>query len=64
MEGNKLTCPKKDEIYICNSLSERYNVALGDEIILRDSDMREMHVKVTGIFENHVYNYNKYNKLL
>ena len=57
LEGNKLTCPKKDEIYICNSLSERYNVALGDEIILRDSDMREMHVKVTGIFENHVYNY-------
>lgn len=29
----------------------------GDTILLRDSDNNEMHLKVTGICENHIYNY-------
>lgn len=56
-DGKPLTSPGKDEAYICESLAERYEISVGDEVILRDSDMRQMSVKVTGIFENHVYNY-------
>ncbi len=57
MKGNTLEYPEMNEALICHSLSERYNVKKGDEIILRNEDMKELHLKVTGIFENHVYNY-------
>ena len=56
-EGEPLTSPRKDEAYICQSLSERYEISVGDEVMLRDEDMRQIKVKVAGIFENHVYNY-------
>lgn len=56
-DGKKLAYPKSDEAIISNSIAERYHVSVGDEINLRDEEMRELHLKVTGIFENHVYNY-------
>ncbi|MBR1815205.1 MAG: FtsX-like permease family protein [Lachnospiraceae bacterium] len=57
VDGEVLDYPKSDEAYISNSISERYGVKLGDTITLRDDNMRELHVTVSGIFENHVYNY-------
>lgn len=56
-DGAHLEFPKSGEALICESLAKRYEIQVGDEIILRDEDMRQMHVKVTGVFENHVYNY-------
>ena len=56
-DGEPLSVPGKDEVYICEGIAERYEISTGDEVTLRDSDMREIRVKVTGIFENHVYNY-------
>lgn len=56
-EGEPLEAPKKGEAFVCQSLAERYNISVGDEVVLRDEDMRQIRVKVTGIFENHVYNY-------
>lgn len=38
-------------------MAETYAVKKGDTILLRDSDNNEMHLKVTGICENHIYNY-------
>ena len=57
MDQEPLGFPKVNEVYICNALAERYDVALGDDITFRNSDMEELHVQVKGIFENHVYNY-------
>lgn len=57
MQGEPLTFPGRDEAYVSNSVQERYGVQLGDTITLRSESMQEIHVKVTGIFENHVYNY-------
>ena len=57
MDGKALTFPGRDEAYISNSIHERYRVNVGDTITLRSEEMQEVHVKVTGIFENHVYNY-------
>ena len=57
VDGEALDYPKSDEAYISNSISERYGVKLGDTITLRDDNMRELHITVSGIFENHVYNY-------
>lgn len=56
-EGKPIAFPGKNEALVCNSLAERYGVDVGDEVTLRDSDMRELKVRIAGIFENHVYNY-------
>ena len=56
-EGNELTAPQGDEALVCVSVAERYNVKKGDEITLRDENMRTLHFRVKDIFDNHVYNY-------
>ena len=55
--GEKIAPPAEGEAVVSHSISERYNVKSGDEIVLRNEDMKELHLKVTGVFENHVYNY-------
>lgn len=55
--GDKVMPPQHGEAVISHSISERYNVRRGDEIVLRNEDMQELHLKVSGVFENHVYNY-------
>lgn len=55
-KGSPLDYPELNESLISHSISERYNVKPGDVITLRDADMRELHLKVTGVFENHAYN--------
>lgn len=56
MDGNPISAPEKNNALVSHSISERYGINSGDEITLRDSDMREIHLKVTGVFENHAYN--------
>ncbi|MBR6580196.1 MAG: ABC transporter permease [Ruminococcus sp.] len=56
MNGSPLTYPEKNQAIVSHSISERYDVNFGDEITLRDADMRELKLKVTGVFENHTYN--------
>ena len=55
--GETVSPPQEGEAVVSHSVSERYNVKKGDEIVLRNEDMKELHLKVTGVFENHVYNY-------
>ncbi len=56
-DGEPLSLPGTDEILVSNSVMERFGAELGKTITLRNEDMEELHVKVTGVFENHVYNY-------
>lgn len=49
--------PSAGQAVINNNLAEVYQISVGDVIMLRDETMREMEVTVSGIFENHVYNY-------
>ena len=56
-KGEPLTMPSDGEALVSISLSQRYNVKTGDRIRLRNEDMQTIDVTVTGIFENHVYNY-------
>ncbi len=53
----KIQYPKKNEAVICQKLAEDYHLDKGDTITLRDKDMKEMKLKVTGICRNYVYNY-------
>ena len=57
MQQEPLPFPGVGEALVCNSIADRYGVKTGDTITLRNEDLQEMHVKITGIFENHVYNY-------
>ncbi len=57
MDGEKLSFPQTGEAVVSNSIAERYSAEVGDTITLRDEGMQELQLKVTGIFENHVYNY-------
>ena len=49
--------PREGEAVLSKKVAETYAVKKGDTILLRDSDNNEMHLKVTGICENHIYNY-------
>lgn len=49
--------PKEGEAVLSKKVAETYAVQKGDTILLRDSDNNEMSLKVTGICENHIYNY-------
>ena len=56
MDGNVLLPPALGEAIVSHSISERYGIRAGDTMKLRDENMRELEVKVSGVFENHVYN--------
>ena len=57
MQDEPITFPGVGEAVICNSISERFGVKTGDTVTLRNEEVQELHVKITGVFENHVYNY-------
>ncbi|SHM72286.1 FtsX-like permease family protein [Ruminococcus flavefaciens] len=56
MDGSQLAPPAEGEAVVSHSISERYGIKAGDIMKLRDENMRVLEVKVSGVFENHVYN--------
>ena len=56
MDGSELAPPADGEAIVSHSIAERYGIRAGDTMKLRDENMRELEVKVSGVFENHVYN--------
>ena len=57
LDGEPLAVPGSSEALVSNSIAERYGAVEGTTITLRNEDMQEIRVTVTGVFENHVYNY-------
>ena len=57
MKGEKIAAPGKGEALVSVSISTRYGVGVGDEITIRNEDMKVIRAKVTGVFKNYVYNY-------
>lgn len=49
--------PGLGEAVINSKLSDIYKLNIGDELTLRDENMQELHVTVSGIFENYIYDY-------
>lgn len=56
-DGKKVEAPALNEVIVSNSIKERYGADIGDEIVLRNENMDTLRLKVSGVFENHVYNY-------
>ncbi len=49
--------PQAGECVISDKIASNYKIKVGDTIKLRDENMKEVNVTVSGIFENFVYNY-------
>lgn len=56
-DGKKVEAPALNEVIVSNSIKERYGADIGDKIVLRNENMDTLRLKVSGVFENHVYNY-------
>lgn len=53
----KLAYPSQGEALLSIGVAQRLDVKEGDTILVRNSDMKTMDLRVSGIFENNVYNY-------
>lgn len=52
-----LPLPGKDQVLLSSGVAENLGIREGDTIILRNGDLEELHLNVSGIYDNHVYNY-------
>ena len=52
-----LGMPGTNEVLLTVGVAEAMGIDEGDEIILRNADMEELSVTVSGIYDNNVYNY-------
>ncbi len=53
----EINLPNKDECIINSKMAKMLGIKLGDQVILRDPDLNEIKVRVTGIMKNYVYNW-------
>lgn len=56
-DGEPVERPGDGEAILSHKLAQTYGIGIGDTILLRDEDMHQIEVKISGIFENFIYNY-------
>lgn len=49
--------PQKGELVICRKIAETMDLQVGDQVLLKDEDMREIRVTIGAVCENFVFNY-------
>lgn len=52
-----ISMPKAGEAVLSVGVAENMGIHQGDHILLRDSDLRTLNLTVSGIYDNHIYNY-------
>lgn len=55
--GDPAALPGDGEALLSHKIAERLGVKPGDTLRLRDSDMNEIVVTVSGVYKNYIYNY-------
>lgn len=55
--GQPISYPQAGEVVICEKIAKAFHLKIGDTITLRTDSMKQLHVTVSGICENFVYNY-------
>lgn len=56
--GSKsIPLPKRNEVVLSVGVAEALGIRVGDSVTMRNSDMQALDLKVSGIYDNHVYNY-------
>ena len=56
-QGEELSYPQEGEVIVTAKAAQSMGIQIGDAIVLRDADMRQIRVKVVNTCENFVYNY-------
>lgn len=56
-DGCQLGVPQEGEIYLSVGIAEFMGIREGDQVTLRNADLKETTVTVAELFENHVNNY-------
>ena len=52
-----VSMPGENEVVLSVGVARNMDIAVGDKVLLRNSDMEELQLTVSGIYDNHVYNY-------
>ena len=52
-----LPLPEANEVLLSVGAAEAMGIEVGDTVLLRNADMQMLELSVSGIYENHVYNY-------
>ena len=56
--GSKaLSLPGLDEVVLSVGVADMLGIEVGDSVVMRNSDMQALELNVSGIYDNHVYNY-------
>ncbi len=55
--GENVALPGLNEVVLSVGVCEALNIQVGDTIRMRNSDLKQMDLTVSGIYDNHVYNY-------
>ena len=56
-DGEIVAQPGPGEALLTVGVCETMGIGVGDQVILRNADMQELHVMVSGIYENYVQNF-------
>ncbi|MGM9603936.1 MAG: FtsX-like permease family protein [Faecousia sp.] len=52
-----VSMPGANEVLLSSGIADMLDIQVGDSVSLRNPDMEELRLTVSGIYENHVYNY-------
>ena len=55
--SDPIAFPGENEVLLSVGAAESMGIRVGDRVTLRDPDMRIIELTVSGIYDNHVYNY-------
>lgn len=53
----KQNLPEENQVLLSAGVAENLGIREGDTVVLRNSDLEELTVTVSGIYDNHVHNY-------
>lgn len=56
-KGEKLLAPEQGSIILNDKYARKYNLEVGDTIILQDEDRNQMELTIQGFNENFIFNY-------
>ena len=56
-DGEQIPMPGVGEVLLTVGVSEAMGIELGDKVLMRNADMEQLELTVSGIYDNHVYNY-------
>lgn len=57
MDEATIPMPGQNEVLLSAGMADILGIKTGDKVVLRNPDMQSLEVTVSGIYENHVYNY-------